>query len=87
MTSEKEIRIYARLRAHESLIQDLLCLAFQGVSRALRDHGSRIYASLDIGKKPALSPAEEVRVSYETHEAIAQIVVETVLRAEKQRTR
>ena len=87
MTSEQEITIFARLRAHEILIQDLLCHVFEDDPGALRDYASRMYAGLDIGKLPGLSPAEEARMSYETQESIARIVEGTACRAEERRTR
>ena len=87
MTSDQEIKIFARLRAHEILIQDLLCHVFENDPRALRDHASRIYARLDIGQLPGLSPTERARMSYETQESIARIVEETACRIEERRTR
>lgn len=83
MTSEQEIMVFARLRAHEILIQDLLCLAFHNEPSALRDHASRKYARLDFGRLRGLSPAVVDRISYETQEAIARIVEEAACHAEE----
>jgi hypothetical protein len=87
MISEQEIKIFARLRAHEILIQDLLCHEFEHDPSALRDHAARMYARLDIGKLPGLSREEQACMSYETQESIARIVEETACRTEERRIR
>ena len=46
-----------------------------------------MYARLDIGKLPGLSPEEQARMSYETQESIARIVEETACRTEERRIR
>ena len=84
MASELELKMLARLRAHEILIQHLLWLAFGKDASALRDYEARQNSRLDTGRLPDLDPAMADRLPYETQEALAKILLEIARRAEDQ---
>ena len=84
MASELELKILARLRAHEIVIQHLLWPAFGKDANALRDYAARQKARLDTGRLPGLDPAMSDRLPYETHEALAKVLLELVRHAENQ---
>ena len=84
MVSELELKILARLRAHEIVIQHLLWLAFGKDANALRDYAARQKARLDTGRLPDLDPAMSDRLPYETQEALAKVLLELVRHAENQ---
>ena len=84
MASELELKILARLRAHEIVIQHLLWLVFGKDANALRDFAARQNAHLDIGRPPDLNPGMSDRLPYETQEALAKFLLETVRHAEDQ---
>ena len=72
MASELELKMLARLRAHEILIEHLLWLAFDKDANALRDYAARQNARLDTGRLPDLDPAMSDRLPYETQEALSK---------------
>ena len=80
--SELDLKILARLRAHEIVIQHLLWLALGKDANALRDYAARQDAHLDTGRLPDLDPARSVRLPYETQEALAKVLQEIVRHAE-----
>ena len=82
MASELELKMLARLRAHEILIEHLLWLAFDKDANALRDYAARQNARLDTGRLPDLDPAMSDRLPYETQEALSKVLLEIVRRAE-----
>lgn len=82
--SELELKMLARLRAHEILIQHLLWLAFGKNTNDIRDYAARQNARLDTGRLPDLDPAMSDRLPYQTQEALAKILREIVRRAEDQ---
>ena len=84
MASELELKILARLRAHEIVIQHLLWLAFGKDANALGDFAARQNAHLDTGRLPDLDPAMSDRLPYETQEALAKVLLELVRHAEDQ---
>jgi len=84
MASELELKMLARLRAHEILIQHLLWLAFDKDANELRDYSARQNACLDTSRLPDLDPEMSRRLPYETQEALSKISQEMVRRAENQ---
>jgi len=84
MASELELKILARLRAHEIVIQHLLWLALGKDANALRDYAARQEARLDTSRLPDLDPAMSGRLPYETQEALAKVLLEIVRHAEDQ---
>jgi hypothetical protein len=86
MASELELKMLARLRAHEILIEHLLWLAFDKDANALRDYAARQNARLDTGRLPDLDPAMSDRLPYETQEALSKVLLEIVRRAEDHRS-
>lgn len=74
MATELELRMLARLRAHEVLIENLLRLAFKNDPDAVRDFASRQNVCLDTSRLPDLDPAMSARLPYETQEALASIL-------------
>lgn len=74
MTTELDIKILARLRAHELLIQHLLQLAFQNDPDAIQDFADRQMARLDTSRLPDLDPNASARLPYEMQEALASIL-------------
>ena len=73
MSSELDLKILARLQAHELLIQQLLRLAFDQNVEALRDFAGRQNACLDMSRLPAFDPAMSARLPYEVQQAVAKI--------------
>ena len=82
MASELELKMFARLRAHEILIQHLLWLALGKGANELRDDAARQNACLDTSRLPDLDPEMSRRLPYETQEALSKIFQEMVRRAE-----
>lgn len=74
MATKLELKMLARLRAHEVLIQNLLRLAFNNDPDTIRDFAARQYASLDTSRLPDLDPAMSAHLPYETQEALASIL-------------
>ena len=85
MASELELKMLARLRAHEVLIQNLLWLAFGKDADALRDFADQQYAWLDTSRIPGLNSAIADRLPYETQEALAKVLREIVCRVQSER--
>lgn len=81
MTSNLELKMLARLRAHEVLIQQLLWLAFNKNTDALRDFAARQNVSLDTARLPDLDTATSARLPYEAQEALASVLDEALRRA------
>jgi hypothetical protein len=84
MAAELELKMLARLRAHEILIQNLLQLAFSSDPDAVRDFAARQNVCLDTSRLPDLNPAMSARLPYETQEALARILDGAVRQAECQ---
>ena len=84
MASELELKMLARLRAHEILIQHLLWLALGKDANELRDYAARQNACLDTSRLPDLDPEMSRRLPYETQEALSKIFQEMVRRTENQ---
>ena len=84
MASELELKMLARLRAHEILIQHLLWLAFDKDANELRDYSARQNACLDTSRLPDLDPEMSRRLPYETQEALSKILLEIGRRTENQ---
>ena len=74
MATELELKILARLRAHEVLIQNLVRLAFNNDPDAVRDFAARQNVCLDTSRLPDLDLAMSARLPYETQEALASIL-------------
>lgn len=87
MATELELKMLARLRAHEVLIQNLLRLTFNNDPDAIRDFAERQGASLDTSRLPDLDPAMSARLPYETQQALASILDAAVRHAESQQRR
>ena len=84
MASELELKMLARLRAHEILIEHLLWLAFDKDANELRDYSARQNACLDTSRLPDLDPEMSRRLPYETQEALSKILLEIGRRTENQ---
>jgi hypothetical protein len=84
MASELELKMFARLRAPEILIQHLLWLGLGKDANELRDYAARQNASLDTSRLPNLDPKMSRRLPCETQEALSKILPETVRRTENQ---
>lgn len=82
MATELELKMLARLRAHEVLIQNLLRLAYNNDPSAVREFADRQVALLDTCRFPHLDPALFARLPYETQEALASILDGAVRHAE-----
>ena len=82
MSSDLELKILARLQAHELLIQQLLRLAFNKDVDALRDFAARQNACLDMSRFPFFDPAMSARLPYEAQEAVAKVLEAAVRDAE-----
>lgn len=82
MASELELKMLARLRAHEVLIQQLLWLVFKNNTDALRDFAARQKVTLDTARLPDLDKATSARLPYEAQEALASILDEALRRAD-----
>ncbi len=87
MATKLELKMLARLRAHEVLIQNLLRLAFNNDPGAIRDFAARQHASLDTSRLPDVDPAMAARLPYETQEALASILDGVVRHVESRRPR
>lgn len=74
MATELELKMLARLRAHEVLIQHLLRLALNNDAVAIRDFADRLRVSLDTSRLPELDTVASARLPYETQEALARIL-------------
>ncbi len=84
MASELELKMLARLRAHEVLIQDLLWVVLGKDANELRDYAARQSACLDTRRLPDLDPETSRRLPYETQEALSRIFEELIRRTENQ---
>ena len=84
MASKLELKMLARLRAHEVLIQQLLWLAFNKNTDALRDFCGRQNVSLDTERLPDLDAATAARLPYEAQEALAGVLDEALRRADSE---
>ena len=82
MATELELKMLARLRAHEILLQNLLRLVFNNDPDAVLDFAARQNVCLDTSRLPDLDPAMSVRLPYETQEALASILDAAVRHAE-----
>jgi hypothetical protein len=87
MATELELKMLARLRAHEVLIENLLRLAFNNDPDAVRNFAARQSACLDTARLPDLDPAMAARLPYETQEALASILDGVVRHVESRRPR
>lgn len=87
MATELELKMLARLRAHEVLIENLLRLAFNSDPDAVQDFAARQSACLDTARLPDLDPAMAARLPYETQEALASILDGVVRHVESRRPR
>jgi hypothetical protein len=87
MATELELKMLARLRAHEVLIENLLRLAFNNDPDAVRDFSARQSACFDTSRLPDLDPAMAARLPYETQEALASILDGAVRHVEGHITR
>ena len=85
MATELELKMLARLRAHEVLIQNLVWLAFNGDPDAVQDFAARQSACFDTARLPDLDAAMAARLPYETQEAIASILDGVVRHVESRR--
>jgi hypothetical protein len=74
MATELELKMLARLRAHEVIIQNLLRLAFDNNPDAVREFAARQNVCLDTARLPDLDPAMAGRLPYETQEALVSIL-------------
>lgn len=82
MASELELKMLARLRAHEVLIENLLRLAFNNDADAVREFAARQRAMLDHARPPDLDAAMTARLPYETQEALGEILDGAIRHAE-----
>ena len=85
MATELELKMLARLRAHEVLIQNLLRLVLHDDADAIRDFAARLNACLDTSRVPDLDQAKSARFPYEAQEALAGILNEAVVLAMRQK--
>jgi hypothetical protein len=74
MATELELKMLARLRAHEVLIQNLLRLAFNNDPDAVQDFAARQSVCLDTARLPDLDPTTAARLPYETQQVLASIL-------------
>ena len=84
MATETEIQLFARIRTHEILIQNLLRLVFNNDSDAIRDFAARQHACLDTSRLSDFEPTRSARLSYEAQEAIARILAGAIDLSESQ---
>lgn len=86
VTTELELKMLARLRAHDILIQNLLRLVLENEPDAVRDFAARQNVLLDTCRLPELEPAMLMRLPYETQEALASILDGAVRHVESHRS-